>query len=109
MQYSNSEWNYNLKRSRELHECKDSPVKSTILVPVYVRVVFFLFICSNNNKRLDTVINNSVLNIIRHNKISNKLLVNETSLRFLLPDQWKNITPRYKQMCGCECCIIIKQ
>ena len=60
IQYSYSEWNYNLKRSRELHEYKDSPVKSTILVPIYVRVVSSLFVSSNNNKRLDTVISNSV-------------------------------------------------
>ena len=39
----------------------------------------------------------------------NKLSVSETGLRFLLPDQLKEFTPRYKQMCECECCIIIKQ
>ena len=39
----------------------------------------------------------------------NKILVSETSLRLLLSDQLKKCTPRYKQMCGCECCIIIKQ
>ena len=60
IKYSNSEWNYNLKRRRELHEYKESPVKSTSLVPVYIRVVSSLFICSNINKRLDIVIGNSV-------------------------------------------------
>ena len=50
MQYSNSEWNYNLKGKRELHEYKDSPVKLTILVSVHVRVVSSLFMCSNNKK-----------------------------------------------------------
>ena len=38
----------------------------------------------------------------------NKLLVSETALRFLLPDQLKKCTPKYKQMCGCETCINIK-
>ena len=27
IQYNNSEWDYNLKRRRELHEYKDFPVK----------------------------------------------------------------------------------
>ena len=58
MQYSDSEWNYNLNRRRELHEYENSPVKLTLLVPVYVKVVSSLYICSNNNKRLDTVISN---------------------------------------------------
>lgn len=39
----------------------------------------------------------------------NKLLVSETSLRFLLPDQLKKFTARYQQMYGCEYSIIIKQ
>ena len=39
----------------------------------------------------------------------NKLLVSETALRFLLSPQSKKFTLRYKQMCGCETCIIIKQ
>ena len=57
MQYSNKEWNYNLKRRSKFHTYKDSPAKITILVPVYVRVVSSLFsVWSNNNKRLDTVI-----------------------------------------------------
>ena len=38
----------------------------------------------------------------------NKLLVSETAFRFLLPPQLKKFTPKYKQMCGCENCIIIK-
>ena len=62
MQYSNGEWNYNLKRRRELHAYKDSPAKTITLVPVYIRVVSFLFLgCSKNNKRLNTVISSSVL------------------------------------------------
>ena len=57
MQYSNREWNYNLKRRSEFYTYKVSPVKTTILVLVYVRVVSSLFsVWSNNNKRLDTVI-----------------------------------------------------
>ena len=37
-----------------------------------------------------------------------KLLVSDTVLRHLMPRQVKKITPRYKQMCGCEVCIHCK-
>ena len=36
--------------------------------PIYVRVVSSLFVCSNNNKWLDTVISNSVFKTVYHNK-----------------------------------------
>ena len=39
----------------------------------------------------------------------NNLLVSETGLRCFLPDQLKKFPPLYNQMCGCECCIIIKK
>ena len=39
----------------------------------------------------------------------NKLLVSETSLIFLLPDQLKKFTARYQKLYGCEYSIIIKQ
>ena len=69
IQYSNKEWNYNLKRRRDLHAYKDSPVKTTISTPVYVRVISSLFlVCSNNNKRLDTVIHSSDFQNIHRNK-----------------------------------------
>ena len=60
-----------MKRRRELHAYKDSPVKTTILVPVYVRVVPSPFlVCSNNNKQLDTVISSSVFKNVHRNKSS---------------------------------------
>ena len=40
---------------------------------------------------------------------NNKLLVSDTVLRYLMPRQVKQFTPRYKQMCGCEVCIHCKQ
>ena len=88
MQYSYTEWNYNLKRRRELHECKDSPVKSIISVPVYVMVFSSLFICSNNNKRLDKVISNSGPRIINVScpdiGFNNKILDAEVNNNVLL-------------------------
>ena len=54
-----------------MHAYKDSPVKTTILVPVYARVVPSPFlVCSNNNKRLDTVISSLVFKNIQRNKSS---------------------------------------
>ena len=60
MKYSNREWNYNMKLRRELHAYKDSPIKTTILVLEYIRIVSNLFLfCSINNKLLNTVISSS--------------------------------------------------
>ena len=64
MQYRNRECNYNLKRRRELHFIKTIQSTPTLL-PVYVMVVSsFFLVCSNNNKRLDTVISSSVFKIL---------------------------------------------
>ena len=38
-----------------------------------------------------------------------KRLVSDSALRYLMPRQVKQFTPRYKQMCGCEVCIHCKQ
>ena len=69
MQYNIIEWNCNLKRRRELHFYKDSLVKTTILVPVYIWVVSSLFlVCRYNNKLLDIVISDSVFKKVNRNK-----------------------------------------
>ena len=39
----------------------------------------------------------------------NILLVSDTGLRYIIPVNVKTFTPRYKQMCGCEVCIQVKQ
>ena len=34
-----------------------------------------------------------------------KIIISDSTLRSLLPPQLKQISARYKVMCGCECCI----
>ena len=36
------------------------------------------------------------------------ILISDSPLRSLLPTQLKNISSRYKVVCGCECCISSK-
>ena len=36
------------------------------------------------------------------------IIISESTLRSLLPPQFKQISSRYKFMCGCECCISAK-
>ena len=38
-----------------------------------------------------------------------KVVISDTSLRYLLPPQLKAMTERHKQMCGCETCIVADQ
>ena len=33
------------------------------------------------------------------------IIISDSTLRSLLPPQLKQISARYKVMCGCECCI----
>ena len=35
-----------------------------------------------------------------------KIIISDTSLRYLLPPQLKRMTEKHKQMCGCEVCLI---
>ena len=35
----------------------------------------------------------------------NNIFVRDSTVRNILPPQLKNMTSRYKVMCGCECCI----
>jgi hypothetical protein len=37
-----------------------------------------------------------------------KPLISDTALRALLPPQVRTMTERYKQMCGCEICIVVR-
>ena len=37
-----------------------------------------------------------------------KIIISNSTLRLLLPPQLKQISARYKIMCGCECCIYTK-
>ena len=37
-----------------------------------------------------------------------KIIISDSTLRSLLPPQLKQISERYKMMCGCECCISAK-
>ena len=37
-----------------------------------------------------------------------KIIISDSTLRSLLPPQLKQISTRYKIMCGCECCISAK-
>ena len=37
-----------------------------------------------------------------------KIIINDSTLRSLLPPQLKQMCARYKVMCGCECCIYAK-
>ena len=37
-----------------------------------------------------------------------KIIISDSTLRSLLPPQLKQISARYKIMCGCECCIYAK-
>ena len=37
-----------------------------------------------------------------------KIIISDSTLRSLLPPQLKQISARYKVMCGCECCISAK-
>ena len=37
-----------------------------------------------------------------------KIIISDSTLRSLLPPQLKQISARYKIMCGCECCISAK-
>ena len=34
-----------------------------------------------------------------------KIIISDSTLRSLLPPQLKQMSARYKVMCGCECCI----
>ena len=34
-----------------------------------------------------------------------KIIISESTLRSLLPPQFKKMSARYNIMCGCECCI----
>ena len=36
------------------------------------------------------------------------IIISDSTLRSLLPPQLKQISARYKVMCGCECCIYAK-
>ena len=38
-----------------------------------------------------------------------KIIINDSTLRSLLPPQLKQMSARYKVMCGCECCISTKK
>ena len=38
----------------------------------------------------------------------NNIIISDSTLRSLLPPQLKNISSRYKVMCGCKCCISAK-
>ena len=35
------------------------------------------------------------------------IIINDTTLRKILPPQVKRVTYQYKVMCGCECCIAV--
>ena len=37
-----------------------------------------------------------------------KIIISDSTLRLLLPPQLKQMSARYKIMCGCECCIYAK-
>ena len=37
-----------------------------------------------------------------------KIIINDSTLSSLLPPQLKQMSARYKIMCGCECCISAK-
>ena len=37
-----------------------------------------------------------------------KIIISDSTLRSLLPPQLKQMSARYKIMCGCECCISAK-
>ena len=37
-----------------------------------------------------------------------KIIISDSTLRLLLPPQFKKMSARYKIMCGCECCIYAK-
>ena len=37
-----------------------------------------------------------------------KIIISDSTLRSLLPPQLKQMSARYKIMCGCECCIYAK-
>ena len=37
-----------------------------------------------------------------------KIIINDSTLRSLLPPQLKQMSEQYKIMCGCECCISTK-
>ena len=37
-----------------------------------------------------------------------KIIISDSTLRSLLPPQVKQMSARYKIMCGCECCISAK-
>ena len=37
-----------------------------------------------------------------------KIIISDSTLRSLLPPQLKQVSARYKIMCGCECCISAK-
>ena len=37
-----------------------------------------------------------------------KIIISDSTLRSLLPPQLKQMSPRYKIMCVCECCIYAK-
>ena len=39
---------------------------------------------------------------------NDNLLVSDTSFRSLIPPHIKYMTTKYKQMCGCEICVMIK-
>ena len=38
-----------------------------------------------------------------------KIIISDSILRSLFPPQLKQMSPRYKAMCGCECCISAKR
>ena len=39
---------------------------------------------------------------------NSKIIISDSTLRSLLPPQLKQMSARYKVMCGCECCIYAK-
>ena len=38
----------------------------------------------------------------------NHIIISDSTLRNILPPQLKNMTPQYKVICGCDCCISSK-
>ena len=59
-------------------------------------------------------LHNSLLNDLNYGGLKDardengKFIISDSTLRLLLPPQLKQMSARYKIMCGCECCIYDK-
>ena len=50
--------------------------------------------------------NGGLMNVV--DSMTHKVMISDTTLRLFIPSQVRKMTPKLRQICGCELCIITK-